>query len=183
MKISVLIATRKGSKRIKNKSTKKFGKSNLTKIKINQALKLKKIINNIYFSSDIKSLNIYAKSKGCINIFRPKKYLGKSTISQFGPFLANQIKEEHICYLTNTSPLIKTETIAKCIKLYKKLNFKKYDSIATFTKVNDFIWDKSKPINYEIKKQPRSQDLDGLFKFIPAVSIISKKKLIKKKML
>ena len=63
----------------------------------------------------------------------------------------------------------------------KKLNFKKYDSIATFTKVNDFIWDKSKPINYEIKKQPRSQDLDGLFKFIPAVSIISKKKLIKKK--
>lgn len=179
MKISILIATRKGSKRIKNKSIKKFGKTNLTKLKLTQAIKLKKFINNVYFSSDINNLNLYAKSIGFHNIFRPKKFLGKSTISEFGPFLANQIIEDHICYLTNTSPLIKLKTIEKCIKLYKKLDFKKYDSLSTFSKINDFLWNDRKPINYDLNKQPRSQDLTGFYRFIPAVTIISKKNLIK----
>lgn len=179
MKISILIATRKGSKRIKNKSIKKFGKSNLTKLKLVQANKLGKFVNNVYFSSDINNLNIHAESLGFHNILRPRKYLGKSTISEFGPFLASRITEDHICYLTNTSPLIKLETIEKCIKLYKKLNFKKYDSLSTFSKVNDFLWNDKKPINYDLNKQPRSQDLTGFYRFIPAVTIISKKNLIK----
>ena len=179
MKIAILIATRKGSVRIKNKSTKKFGRTNLTKIKLDQAKQLKKIVKNLYFSSDFNYLNNYARSSGFINIFRPKKYLGKSTISQFGPFLAHQIIEDHICYITNTSPLIKLKTIKKCINIYKKLDFKKYDSLSTFSKVNEFLWDDKKPINYDLKKQPRSQDLDGLYKFIPAVTIIPKKNLIK----
>ena len=42
MDICGLIATRKDSKRVKNKATRKFGSSNLSFIKINQALKIKK---------------------------------------------------------------------------------------------------------------------------------------------
>ena len=111
MDICGVIATRKDSKRIKYKSVRKFGTSNLSVIKIDQALKIKKF-KNIYFSSDIPELNKYASKKGLILIKRPKKYLGKCTISDLAPYLAKFIKESHICYLMNTSPLLKTSTFS-----------------------------------------------------------------------
>lgn len=178
MDICGLIATRKDSKRVKNKSTRKFGSSNLSKIKINQALKIKKF-KNIYFSSDIPELNKYASKKGLILIKRPKKYLGKCTISDLAPFLVKNIKENHICYLMTTSPLIKYKTLQKAVNIYEKLNFSKYDSLNTFEIVKDFLWGKNKPINYKLEKQPMSQNLGGVFKHIPAISIMAKKKIIK----
>lgn len=180
MKIASLLATRKGSKRIRNKSTKKFGKLNLTTLKISQISKIK-FFNNSYFSSDIKSLNEFAKHKNCKLIKRPSKFMGEATISDFAPYLAENIKEDHICYITNTSPLLSDETLKKALKIYKKLNFKKFDSLSTFEICNDFLWNEKRPINYNVKSQPMSQELKGIYKFIPAISIIPKEKLIKYK--
>lgn len=180
MKIAALLATRKGSKRIKSKSTKKFGKLNLTTLKLLQICKIKSF-SKIYFSSDIDSLNIYAKRKKFILIKRPNNYLGTATISDFAPYLAKYISEEHICYLTNTSPLLKSSTIEKALKIYRKLNFNKYDSLSTFEVCKDFLWNENTAINYDLKKQPMSQDLKGVYKFIPALSIISKKNLFRNK--
>jgi len=172
MKIGLVIATRKASKRIKNKSLKKFGKYNLTTLKLCQALKIG-CFNNYYFSSDIQSLNKYAKKLGYILIKRPKKYLGEATISNFAPYLKKFISEAHICYLTNTSPLLKDSTVKKAIEIYKKLNVKKYDSLSTFEECHDFMWNEKLSINYKVNKQPKSQDLKKLYKFNPALSIIS----------
>ena len=180
MDICALIATRKDSKRIKNKSIIKFGSSNLTIIKINQALKIKKF-KNIYFSSDIPQLNKYALNKGLILIKRPKKFLGKSTISQFAPYLVNKIKENHICYLVNTCPLLKTSTLYDAVNKYEKLNFSLFDCLNTFEIVKDFLWGYRNPINYKLDKQPMSQSLTGIYKFIPAISIMNKKFIIKYK--
>jgi CMP-N-acetylneuraminic acid synthetase len=180
MDICGVIATRKDSKRVKYKSTRKFGSSNLSIIKINQALKIKKF-KNIYFSSDIPELNKYAFEKGLILISRPKKYLGKSTISGLAPYLAKFIKEDHICYLMNTSPLLKNSTLAKAVKTYEKLNFSKFDGLNTFEIVREFLWNKKKPINYKLSKQPMSQNLQGIFKHVPAIAIMSKNKIIKYK--
>ena len=180
MKIAALIATRKGSKRIKNKSIKKFGKFNLTTLKLNQIFETK-IFNNSYFSSDIDSLNKYALKKKFKLIKRPLKFMGEATISDFAPFLTKYIDEDHICYITNTSPLLLTSTIKKAVKIYKKLDLKKFDSLSTFEVCRDFLWNDKSPLNYKVKKQPMSQNLIGIYKFIPAISIISKEKLIKYK--
>ena len=180
MDICGVIATRKHSKRVKYKSIRKFGSSNLTIIKINQALKIKKF-KNIYFSSDIPQLNKYALKKGLILINRPKKYLGKCTISELAPYLAKFIKEKHICYLMNTSPLLKTKTLQKAVNVYEKINFLKFDGLNTFEIVKEFLWDKKKPINYKLSKQPMSQNLNGVFKHVPAIAIMSKSKIIKYK--
>ena len=178
MKIAVLIATRLASKRIKNKSLKKFGKQNLTHIKLLQAKRLS-IFDKYYFSSDSTKLNSYARKLGYEIILRPKKYLSDSTISEFGPYLASKISIKNICYLTNTSPLIKDQTIIQAVKKYQNLNKNKFDSIATFEKCNSFLWDNTKPINYSVNNQPRSQDLKNVFIFNPAISILSKKNILK----
>ena len=178
MDICAVIAIRKDSKRVKHKAVRKFGSSNLSIIKINQALKIKKF-KNIYFSSDISELNKYASKKGLILIHRSKKYFGKCTISDLAPFLVKFIKEKHICYLMNTSPLLKTATLQKAVNLYEKLNFSKFDGLNTFEIVKDFLWNKKKPINYQLSEQPMSQNLRGIFKHVPAIAIMSKEKIIK----
>ena len=180
MKIAALLATRKGSKRIRNKSTKKFGKFNLTTLKISQIAKLN-IFDNSYFSCDIISLNQYAKDNEFKFIKRPKNFMGEATISDFAPFLASHIREDHICYITNTSPLLSRQTIINAVKIYKKLDFKKFDSLSTFEVCNDFLWNDKGPLNYDVKLQPMSQDLTGIYRFIPAISIITRIKLIEYK--
>lgn len=180
MRIAALLATRRSSKRVKNKSTKKFGKFNLTTLKLSQIERITEFTNS-YFSSDINSLNVFAKRKSIILIKRDDKYLGEATISDFAPFLAKKIKEDHICYLNNTSPLLKISTILKALKLYKNLNFRKYDSLGTFELCNEFLWNKDGPINYDLKKTPMTQNLKGVYKLIPALSIIPKKILFKTK--
>ena len=79
----------------------------------------------------------------------------------------------------NTSPLLKDKTLLKAVNTYEKLNFSRYDSLNTFEIVKDFLWGKNKPINYKLEKQPMSQNLGGVFKHIPAISIMAKKKIIK----
>ena len=180
MKIAALIATRLASKRIKRKSLKNFGGQNLTFLKLIQAKRVK-VFDKLFFSSDSLALNNYALKLGYEIIIRPKKYLGDSTISEFGPYLAKRISIDNICYLTNTSPLISDKTIIKAVKIFKRLDKKKYDSLSTFEKCNNFLWDEKKSINYSINNQPRSQDLKKIYIFNPALSIMTKKKILKYK--
>ena len=81
----------------------------------------------------------------------------------------------------NTSPLLKTKTLQKAVNVYGKLNFLKFDGLNTFEIVKEFLWDKKKPINYKLSKQPMSQNLNGVFKHVPAIAIMSKSKIIKYK--
>lgn len=178
MDISAIITVRKQSKRIKNKALIKINSETISKIKLDQASR-QKLFQNKYFSSNISQLNLYAKKKGFNLLSRPKKFFLDSTVSQIAPYLANKVLDDHICYLMVTSPLITDKTLKNCLEIYKKLDFKKYDSLSTFSKINDFLWNDKKPINYDLNKQPRSQDLTGFYRFIPAVTIISRKNLIK----
>lgn len=178
MKLSAIITVRKKSERIKNKALIKIKNENITKIKLDQAMRLK-LFDNIYFSCNISKLNLYAKQIGINLLNRPKKLFLDSTVSQIAPYLAGKVVNDHICYLMVTSPLITDKTIKKCIEIYKKLDFKKYDSLSTFVPVKEFLWSETKPLNYNINNQPHSQNLKGYFKLCPAISILPKKNIFK----
>ena len=178
MDISAIITVRKQSKRIKNKALIKINNESISKIKLDQASR-QKLFQNKYFSSNISKLNLYAKKMGFNLLSRPKKLFLDSTVSQIAPYLANKVLDDHICYLMVTSPLITDKTLKNCLEIYKKLDFKKYDSLSTFVPVKEFLWSETKPLNYNISSQPHSQNLKGYFKFCPAISIIPKKNIFK----
>ena len=71
--ITFVIATRKGSKRIKNKNIRKFGNSNLLEIKLKQ---IKRIIKRpiILLSSDCKTCQKIGKKNDAIVDIRPVSY-------------------------------------------------------------------------------------------------------------
>ena len=78
-----------------------------------------------------------------------------------------------------TAPLLKVTTINKCIDFLIKS--KKHDSILTSKKIYSWFWFQNKPINYNPKILPRSQDALPLVYETTGLYGIKKSSLIKRK--
>ena len=77
-----------------------------------------------------------------------------------------------------TSPLIKTQTIKKCV--VELLKNKKINSIFTAVKEYSWYWFKNKPINFPKYKLQRSQTLNPIIRDITFLYGISKKEFLKR---
>ena len=188
MRINVFLPCRSGSQRVKNKNIRKFHKYKfgLIELKINQLLKVKEI-DQITTSTDdkkiIKFLQKLNKKKIKIDI-RPKKLASSKTktddLIRYASKLFN--KDDHILWTHVTSPFFDEKNYRDAIKKYKK-NLKKYDTLVGSNAIQDFIFNKNKPINYNFKKTywPNTQTLKKLYKINNTVFLTSAKNYLKKK--
>lgn len=171
--LTYVIATRKGSKRIKNKNIRKFGKSNLLEIKLKQIKRVDKKAK-IFLSSNCKKSLKIGKKYGAQIDKRPNKYASDYVpMRDVYKYLAKKVNTKFVCYLHVTSPFLKDNTLRKAIKIFFKK--KKFDSIATVTQVKEYLWHKNKAINYNPKNHPKSQSLPEYLALNFAVNIISTK--------
>lgn len=179
-KIVALVPVRKGSKRIKNKNFKKFANSNLLEIKL-KSLKKIKLINEIIVSTD-SSKAIQIAKKHNVSYHIRKKYFASSkcTNSEFFENLAKSIDGDFLMYTPCTAPLIKSSTIQNLIKKFLNI-YPKYDSANTINYIKEHLWLNNKPINYNPKKSPNTQDLPDIMKLTYGANIISRKLMISKK--
>ena len=179
-KIVAIVPVRKGSKRIKNKNFKKFADSNLLEIKI-KSLKKVKLIDEIIVSTD-SELAIRIAKKYKVKYHRRVKYFASSkcTNSEFFENLAKSINGDFLMYTPCTAPLIKTSTIDKFLKKFTNI-YPKFDSMNTVNYVKEHLWLNDKPLNYNPRKSPNTQDLPDIMKLTYGINIISKKLMIKKK--
>lgn len=177
MKITALVAVRSGSQRVKNKNIRSFADSNLLEIKLNQLKRIPEIDEIVVNSNDTDMLEI-AKKNGCKTVLR-EPYFASNEVSMSEVYknMAENIDAEVIAYINVTNPLIKDKTISDAIKEYKK-NIGKYDSLNSAHLIKEFLFKENKPINYDLKFQPRSQDLPDIAALNFAVNIISKDKMI-----
>jgi CMP-N-acetylneuraminic acid synthetase len=186
MDINVFLPCRSGSQRVKNKNIKKFHnhKFGLFELKINQLLKIKYIKKIIVSTDDKKIIQFLTKfnhQKIKLDI-RPKHLATNKTKTDS---LINYVsklfdKNDHILWTHVTSPFFDDKEYNKAIKLYK-INLKKNDSLMGVTKIQDFIFDKNKPINFNPKKikWPNTQTLKKLYMVNNSIFISSKKNYIK----
>lgn len=180
MKIKALIAVRSGSQRVKNKNIRPFAGSTLLEIKIKQLLRIKNIDGIVVNSNDDNMLEI-AKSLGCETVKRKEYYCtNEVSMSEVYKNMAENFNGDIVVYTNVTNPLVKDETIYEAIEKYKEFN-DKYDSLNSAYSVKEFLFQNNKPINYDLKNQPRSQDLPDIFALNFAISIISKEKMISQK--
>tara|TARA_X000000950_G_scaffold8188_1_gene9011 strand:- start:22711 stop:23388 length:678 start_codon:yes stop_codon:yes gene_type:complete len=169
-----IIAVRKGSQRVKNKNTRKFGDSNLVAIKLKQIRRLSKKANILLSSDCPKSLSL-GKKYGAEIDDRERKFCSNSIpMPQVYKYLAKKIKTKFVCYLHVTSPFLKDATLKKALKTFiSKKN--KFSSVVTVTSVKEYLWKNDKAINYNPKRHPRSQDLKGVIALNFAINIVEKK--------
>ena len=177
MSIKALIAVRSGSMRVENKNIRPFAESNLLTIKIQQLKRIKLLDGIIVNSNDDEMLSI-AASLGCECVKRDSHYASNSvSMSDVYRNMAENFNGEIIVYANVTNPLIEDDTIEKAISLFIE-NRDKYDSLNTAHLIKEFLFLDNKPVNYELKNQPRSQDLPDISALNFAINIIAKKTMI-----
>ena len=123
-----LICARKNSKGVKKKNFQKIGKYSLLQITAQHAIKLKKkkILSDIFISTDSSVLADQAKKMGLkVPFIRPKKLSGDRVpeLEVWKHFLNNtkfQNKENDLMVLSCTSPLRQISDIEKGVKKFKR---------------------------------------------------------------
>ncbi len=176
MIIKALIPVRSGSKRVANKNIRPFADSNLLTIKIKQLQRLKNLDGIVVNSNDDEMLDI-ARSLGVQAVKRDEYYAGDNVTNEMYKNIAENCDSDIIMYTNVTSPMIEDSTIEKCIDFYFA-NCKQYDSVNTAHYIKEFLWLDGKPINYELSKTPKSQDLPNIMALNFAINIIKRDRLI-----
>lgn len=176
MIIKALVAVRSGSMRVQNKNLRPFAGSSLLEVKLDQLKRIKGLDGIIVNSNDDTMLQI-AKDKGCQTVKRDPYYASNEvSMSDVYKNMAENCDCDVIAYINVTNPLLKDETIEKAIEEYK--NMTDFDSLNSAHLVKEFMFLDNKPVNYDLKHQPRSQDLPDYYALNFAINIISKEKMI-----
>jgi len=178
MKIVAIIPIKLKSKRLKNKNFKKINGRPLYKYLLDK-LKFANF-DEIYVDSNSSEIEEYCKLKNYKFIKRlPKLAHDNANGNDLLNYHSKIINADIYFQLFITAPLLKIKTINNCIKKIKKS--KKYDSILTSKSVQTWFWYKGKPVNYDPKILPRSQDADPLVFETTGLYGIRKKILLSKK--
>lgn len=176
MKIKALVAVRSGSMRVQNKNLRPFAGSSLLEVKLEQLKRIKGLDGIIVNSNDDTMLEI-AQKMGCETVKRDPYYASNEvSMSDVYKNMAENCDCDVIAYINVTNPLLKDETIEKAIEEYK--NMTDYDSLNSAHLVKEFMFLDNKPVNYDLKHQPRSQDLPDYYALNFAINIISREKMI-----
>ena len=175
--ITAIVPVRKGSQRVKNKNFKPFAGTNLLRIKL-EILKQVKTIDKIVVSTDSDEAIKTAKEFN-IDYHKREAYYASSQCnnSEFYQNLAENIEGHYLMYTPVTAPLIEVKTYYDFINRFS--NSTMHDSMVTAAYVKDHLWLDNKPINYDPKNAPNTQDLPDIIKLTYGINIISRENMIK----
>lgn len=177
MKIKALVAVRSGSQRIQNKNIRPFAGKSLLEIKLNQLLNIKLLDGVVVNSNDDKMLQ-FAQKMGC-EVIKRDEYFASNNVSMSEVYknMAENFNGDIIVYANVTNPLLCDYTIEKAIQTYL-IRSEDYDSLNSAHLIKEFMFENGRPINYDLKKQPRSQDLPNIYALNFALNIIEKNTMI-----
>lgn len=179
MEVKALVAVRSGSMRVQNKNIKPFAGSTLLDLKLQQLKRIPNLDGIIVNSNSDEMLKL-AEGYGC-EIVKRDEYYASNTVSMSEVYknMAENFSGDIVAYINVTNPLLKDETIINAIETYKKITeTQRFDSLNSAHLIKEFMFENNVPINYDLKNQPRSQDLPDIAALNFAISIISKEKMI-----
>ena len=177
-KIVAIVPIKSISKRVKNKNFKKISGKPLYQFLLDKLPKCN--FDEVYIDSNSQKIKNYCTKKK-FKFIKRLPHLAKDNAN--GNDLLNYhrriINADIYFQLFVTSPLLRIKTINKCIDLLKKSKF--HDSILTCKSVYTWFWYKNKPVNYNPKILPRSQDALPLVYETTGLYGINRKSLMKYK--
>lgn len=180
MKIKALVAVRSGSLRVPNKNIRPFADTTLLDIKLRQLVRIPSLDGVIVNSNSDEMLSI-ARSYGCETVKRDAYYASNEvSMSDVYRNMAQQCNCDVIVYANATNPLLKDETLIRAIEVYKEFDGK-YDSLNSAHLIKEFLFKDNLPINYDLRYQPRSQDLPDIAALNFAINILSRDTMIEGK--
>lgn len=178
-KIVAIVPVRKGSQRVVSKNTRDFAETNLLKLKLDILRQLKGI-DEIIVSTDCENCARIAQENNIKVHIRDNFHSGSTVTNDEHWYHIADITPGDIVFMAQvTSPMVKVSTYQKAIN--KIIEDESIDSIVSVSEEKKFLWKDNKPINYDISRTPKSQDLPNIFSLNFAISIIDKDVMMKKR--
>jgi CMP-N-acetylneuraminic acid synthetase len=189
MSFTVFIPVRKGSERVKNKNTKKFGEieGGLLGLKLCQLTNLNIVDEIIVSSNDDECLQIANKFKekiNCLRVIERPDDLGTSTtnLSNLISYAATLTNNEYILWSHVTSPFCDTKDYLEAINKFIEIKEIGFDSLISGRLYKEFLLNPNtnQIVNNSTNLEwPRTQDLDVWFEMNNAIFIASRENYLK----
>lgn len=171
MRVAAVIPIKLHNERLPGKNTKLLCGIPLIKYILTTLLECQNIDDiYVYCSSDI----VLEYIPDGVSFLKRPTYLDAPTanFTQIFEAFSNEVKADIYVYTHATAPLIKSRTIDSCIKMVSGGEF---DSAFTATKIQDFLWQDGRPLNFDASNIPRSQDLKVIYRETSGVYVFTNK--------
>lgn len=171
MKVTAIVPIKLNSERVKNKNIKPFKNGKPLCFYILETLKKVSNIDEIYVYCSNEKIQEYLPEG--IKYLRRSESLDHSTtkINEVLKSFANDIDSDVYVLTHVTAPFLRVQTIEECIN---NVVDNQYDSAFTVEKIQTFLWENGKPLNYELNNIPRTQDLTPLYAETSGLYIFNK---------
>lgn len=159
-KIVTFVPVKLNNERLPGKNTKSFdGGKPLIEYILNTLLSVDAIDEIYVYCSDPA---IKENLPDGVRYLQRDKRLDSSTtlITEVLQSFAKDVEAQTYVLAHATAPFLSKDTIEKGICAVTESD---YDSALTVTQCHDFLWKDGKPVNYDVKRIPRTQDLEDIF--------------------
>lgn len=173
--MKVIIPARGGSKRIPNKNIKDLNGKPLISYSIETCLN---ITDDVYVSTDSNEIAEIASSFGAKVINRPSEISGDTSKTEecIIHFLDCIPDVDRFACVQATTPMLKSSELLLGFELLNK-----YDSVISVKEMTEYLWSNNgHPINFEVTKRKRTQDMNKTYSENGGFYITTKKKFNKR---
>jgi CMP-N,N'-diacetyllegionaminic acid synthase len=171
-----LIAAKGQSERVKAKNIRPFCGSSLLEVKLKQ-LRDADCFPRIVVSSEDQSVLNIAKKYGAETHLRDPYYSTPQVpMSDVYTYLASEIKCDLVAWIPVTNPLAGPDVYRNAVDAYKQLP-RNCDSLLSVHELKEYIFFDGKPVNFQPKPWPRSQDLKNTYAINFVVEILRREQM------
>lgn len=172
MKVVAMVPIKLNSERVKEKNLRPFcdGKP-LVKFILEALIKCEKI-DDVYVYCSSERIKEYLIDG--VKFLKRPEFLDENT-SNCNDIIREFMKEVEADYYVvshATAPFTKSESIDRCIEAV--VGGAEYDSAFTVDKIQTFMWENGKPMNFDPSNFPRTQDLEPIYMETSGAFVFSK---------
>lgn len=170
MKIVAIMPIKLNNERLPGKNTMLLGGKPLLRHELDNLIRISQI-DDVYVYCSSEAIKDYLPS-GVKFLQRPKELdLPTSNFTQIFDTFSNTIKADIYVYAHATAPFVTIETMRECIDAVVSQG---YDSAFCAVKIQDYLWQDGKPLNFDAQNLPRSQDIKPIYRETSGIYVIPK---------
>lgn len=170
MKIVAIMPIKLNNERLPGKNTMMLGGKPLLQHELDNLIRISQI-DDIYVYCSSEEIKDYLPA-GVKFLRRPKELdLPTSNFTQIFDTFSHTIEADIYVYAHATAPFVTVETMRECIDAVIS---KEYDSAFCAVKIQDYLWQDGKPLNFDAQNLPRSQDIKPIYRETSGIYVIPK---------
>lgn len=178
-RIVAMVPVRGGSQRVPKKNTRPFADTTLLDLKLDVLSGLEGV-DDIVVTTDCEDCMAIARRHG-VRVHRRDAYFAGSSVTndQHWRHIA-EVTPGDVVFMTQvTSPLVRRSSHTRALRSYID-SLERFDSLNSVTLEKKFLWQDGHPLNYDVDRTPKSQDLPDIVSLNFAVTIVDRDTMMRR---